>query len=137
METAKVAALPMWRKKMEKSARLVDTVTTRLRSLLSPGGQLPEDVWRTRYSFLLGLTWFHALIIALVGPVLGYSWEVSLDALVRDGTILHTISEGLAVAFFACLGSLKRAGRTFQASAIAIGLMSSSAILVHLSGVDI
>ena len=124
----------MWRKKMEKSARLVDTVTTRLRSLLSPGGQLPEDVWRSRYSFLLGLTWFHALIIALVGPVLGYSWEVSLDAVVRDGTILHTISEGLVVAFFACLGSLKRAGRTFQASALALGLMSSSAVLVHLSG---
>jgi hypothetical protein len=116
-------------------APLADMLTAKHRwSMLSLGGNLPEDVWQSRYLFLLGLTWFHALIIGLVGPVLGYSWEVSLDALFSDGTILHTIFEGLIVALFAVLGSLKRAGRTFQACAIAMGLMSSSAILVHLSG---
>src|SRR5437870_11153169 len=35
---------------------------------------------------------------------------------------------------FAGVGSLRRVGRTLQATAIAMGLMSSSAILVHLSG---
>ena len=103
-------------------------------SNLSPGGHLPEDVWRKRFSFLLGLTWFHAVIIALVGPVRGYSWEISPGALVRDGTVLHTLFEGSIVAVFACLGGLTQFNRTLQASAIAIGLMSSSAILVHLSG---
>jgi signal transduction histidine kinase len=44
------------------------------------------------------------------------------------------VFEGLIVGIFAALAGLKRAGRTFKASAIAIGLMSSSAVLVHLSG---
>ena len=44
----------------------------RLRLAFPEGGSLPEDVWQKRYSFLLGLTWLHAGVIALVGPVLGY-----------------------------------------------------------------
>ena len=108
--------------------------TTWLTAVLPSGGSLPEDVWRRRYSFLLGLTWFHAGIIALVGPVLGYSWEMSPVAPFRDGFVLHTILEGGVVGFFAALGSFKRVGRTFQATAIAMGLMTASAVLVHLSG---
>jgi len=108
--------------------------TTWLTAVLPSGGSLPEDVWRRRYSFLLGLTWFHAGIIALVGPVLGYSWEMSPIAPFRDGFVLHTILEGGVVGFFAALGSFKRVGRTFQATAIAMGLMTASAVLVHLSG---
>jgi PAS domain-containing protein len=38
------------------------------------------------------------------------------------------------VAVFAAVGSWKRANRTMQATAIGFGLMSASAILVHLSG---
>jgi hypothetical protein len=103
-------------------------------SLLPSGGALPDDVWRNRRAFLLGLTWLHAVVIALIGPFFGYSWEWSLPALFRNGTVVHTVGEGLIVACFAALASWSRAGRTFQATAIALGLMSSSAILVHLSG---
>lgn len=106
----------------------------KLRSLFSEGGSLPEEVWQKRYSFLLGLTWLHAVVIALVGPTLGYSWEVSIGALFRDGTVLHTIFEGLVVALFAAMGSVRRLGRTLQAVAVAVGLMTASATLVHLSG---
>jgi PAS domain S-box-containing protein len=98
------------------------------------GGSLPEDVWRRRHRFLVGLTWFHALIIALSGPILGYRWELSLRAPFQDGTVLHAVGEGLIVAFFAGLTSWSGASRTFQATAVGFGLMSSSAILVHLSG---
>lgn len=98
------------------------------------GGSLPEDVWHKRHKFLSGLTWFHAVIIALWGPLLGYSWEFNLNALFRDGTVIHTIGEGIIVAFFAALGSRREASRAFQATAVGFGLMSSSAILVHLSG---
>ncbi len=107
---------------------------SRALALLPSGGALPDDAWRNRRAFLLGLVWFHAAVIALVGPVLGYSWERSWPAFFHDGTVLHTVGEGLIVAAFALLASWRRAGRTFQASAIALGLMSSSAILVHLSG---
>jgi signal transduction histidine kinase len=106
----------------------------KLRSLFSDGGSLPEEVWQKRYSFLLGLTWSHAVVIALVGPALGYSWEMSIGALFRDGTVLHTIFEGLVVALFAAVGSVRRLGRTLQAVAVAVGLMTASATLVHLSG---
>ncbi|HZY30066.1 MAG TPA: PAS domain S-box protein [Candidatus Methylomirabilis sp.] len=82
----------------------------------------------------MGLTWLHAVIIALVGPVLGYSWELNLGTLLRDGTVLHTVGEGLAVAFFVVLARWKGATRTFRATAVGFGLMSSSAFLVHLSG---
>ena len=106
----------------------------KLRSLFPDGGSLPEEVWQKRYSFLLGLTWFHAVVIAVVGPVLGYNWEFSVGALFRDGTVLHTIFDGSLVALFAALGSMRRFGRSFQAVAVAAGLMTASATLVHLSG---
>jgi signal transduction histidine kinase len=110
------------------------SLKAKLRSMFSDGGSLPEEVWQKRYSFLLGLTWFHALVIALVGPALGYSWEMSIGALFRDGTVLHTTFEGLVVALFAGLGSIRQIGRTLQAVAVAVGLMTASATLVHLSG---
>jgi len=106
----------------------------KLKSLFPDGSSLPEEVWQKRYSFLLGLTWLHAVVIAFIGPVLGYSWEISIGALFRDGTALHTVFEGAIVALFAALGSIRRMGRSLQAAAVAVGLMSASAILVHLSG---
>ena len=109
-------------------------ILKRLWSLVPSGGSLPENVWQGRYRFLVGLTWFHAIIIALAGPVLGHRWELSVHALFEHGTVLHTAGEGLVVAVFAVLAGWRRAGRTVQATAIGFGLMSSSAILVHLSG---
>src|SRR5918996_1842025 len=106
----------------------------KLRALFPDGGTLPEEVWQKRYSFLLGLTWLHAAVIALIGPALGYSWELSVAALFRDGTVLHTVFEGSVVALFAALGTIGRLGRSLQAVAIAVGLMTASATLVHLSG---
>jgi signal transduction histidine kinase len=106
----------------------------KLKSLFPDGGSLPEEVWQKRYSLLLGLTWLHAIVIALVGPTLGYSWELNIGALFRDGTVLHTIFDGSLVALFAAVGSIRRFGRSFQAVAVATGLMTASATLVHLSG---
>lgn len=110
------------------------SIVARLLSLLPCGGSLPEEVWNRRCRFLMALTWFHALAIAMVGPIAGYSWEVSASALFREDTVLHTLLEGSLVALFALLATLKRAGRTFQATMLGFGLMTSSAILVHLSG---
>jgi PAS domain S-box-containing protein len=109
-------------------------IASRLWSVLPSGGSLPEDVWRSRHRFLVGLTWFHAVIIALVGPVFGYGWELSFGALFRGDTVLHTVAEGLVVAACALLASRKEASRTLRASLVGLGLISSSAILVHLSG---
>ena len=40
---------------------------SRLWSLIPSGGSLPESVWRARHRFLVGLTFFHVVIIALAG----------------------------------------------------------------------
>jgi PAS domain S-box-containing protein len=101
--------------------------------MLPRGGTLPEDVWRRRHHFLLGLAWFHAIVIALIGPVLGYPLRLEWSAFLQDGTINHTIAEAGVVAFFALL-ALARPGRTFKATAVGLALMSASGILVHLSG---
>jgi PAS domain S-box-containing protein len=101
---------------------------------LPRGETLPDAVWQRRHRFLLGLTWLHAGLIALIGPVLGYRWEVSLSAAFADGMVLHTFAESLAVAFFASVGTWAKRRRNVQATAVAVGLLSSSAFLVHLSG---
>jgi PAS domain S-box-containing protein len=116
-----------------KPALFLKTVK-RLWSFVPRGGSLPEDVWRGRHRFLVGLTWFHAIMIAFAGPILGYSWELSLGALLRGETVIHTIGEGLVVAAFALLAGWTGGSRGLQATAVGFGLMSSSAILVHLSG---
>jgi PAS domain S-box-containing protein len=102
--------------------------------MIPAGRGLPEHVWRKRHRFLLVLTWCHAGFIALLGPMLGYSPELSLPALFRGGTVLHTLGEGLIVAQFAVFAAWKRPSRTIRATFVAGGLISSSAILVHLSG---
>ena len=112
----------------------LSAVVGRLWSYVPSGGSLPAVVWRKRHRFLLGLTWVHGGIIALAGPMLGYRWDLSLGAVFREDTVIHAVVEGLIVAFFAALGGWRGAGRTFQATAVGFGLMSASAILVHLSG---
>lgn len=101
---------------------------------LPTGGTLPPDAWQKRYWFLLGLTWFHVIVIALAGPVLKQSWEFSLPAVSRNGTVLHTLLMSLIVGCFGCLSMVERLGRSLRGTAIALGLMTSSAILVHMSG---
>ena len=110
------------------------TALSRLWSFVPYGGSLPEPVWTARRRFLIGLTWAHAAAIAMIGPLLGYRWDADPGAFLRDGTVLHTVAEGAIVAFFAAVGGWSRANRTVQATAVGFGLLSASAILVHLSG---
>src|SRR5256712_386648 len=116
------------------SRHTVIELCKRVWSFVPSGGSLPENVWRGRRRFLVGLAWFHAAAIVLAGPLLGHRWELSLRALFAHETVLHTAAEGLVVAFFAALASWPRASRTFQATCVGFGLMSASGILVHLSG---
>ena len=122
---------------MDDSRSRTVSFSTRVRSLssfLPSGGALPEEVWAARHRFLVGLTWLHAVVICFIGPIFGYSWEFSVGAIFRDDTVLHTIGEGLVVALFAFLGGSPVGSRKIRATLIGIGLMSSSAIFVHLSG---
>lgn len=103
-------------------------------ALIPAGGSLPFDVWRRRHRFLLSLLWFHAVVIALARPILDGGFEIRPGALLQEGTILHGLGEGLIVAFFAAIATWGTRNRLLQASAVGIGLMTASAVLVHLSG---
>jgi diguanylate cyclase (GGDEF)-like protein/PAS domain S-box-containing protein len=91
------------------------------RNALPRGRTLPRGAWCQRHRTLAALLWLHALALPAFGIVRGYG-------------VLHSLSEGMALAVIAGLAHLA-AGRPRLASAVvSFGLVSSSAILVHLSG---
>ena len=117
-----------------KNAPLKRHLLKFLSSALPVGGSLPREVWLQRHRFLVVLTWLHAIVIALLGPVLGYRWVFSFGALTTDGTIPHVLLEASVVALFAILARWRRIEPTLQAVCVALGLVTSSAVFVHLSG---
>jgi diguanylate cyclase (GGDEF)-like protein len=88
---------------------------------LPKGHSLPEDTWRVRHRTLSWLLRAH-----VVG--------IFLFALLRDQGPLHSVSEAAVVALFACVGALTSRWRTLSSAMTALGLVTSSAVLVHLSG---
>ncbi|MFZ5876069.1 MAG: diguanylate cyclase [Nitrospirota bacterium] len=106
--------------------RSVQGLLGRLWSVVPQGGSLPDESWQERHRFMVGFTWFHALLIAVLGPVLG--------ARGHDGMILQSAVGAGVVAGFAALAGVGALGRIGRAAAVGIGLMTSSALLVHLSG---
>src|SRR5207249_10070067 len=104
-------------------------LVNRLWSLVPSGGSLPERVWRARHRFLVGLTFFHVVIIALAGPVLGKHWELSFRALLDDVGVVHVLGEALVVAVCGVLACWRRAGRSVHATFVVFGVISSSSIL--------
>jgi diguanylate cyclase (GGDEF)-like protein len=89
--------------------------------LLPKGGGLPPDVWRKRHRSLLVLLWLH------VGGI------VVFGVLTHHG-LAHLLGDSGLVAIFAMAASGSRPGRMFRSSMAAIGLVMTSAVLVHLSG---
>jgi diguanylate cyclase (GGDEF)-like protein/PAS domain S-box-containing protein len=83
---------------------------------------------------MVGLTWFHAVVIILVGPIFAYFGEISPNALLAKASVFHTLPGGLVVSAFALAACSRRLSRTWRATAVGMGLMSASAILVYLSG---
>ncbi|MDQ4129380.1 MAG: diguanylate cyclase [Actinomycetota bacterium] len=93
----------------------------RVRHLLPEGRTLPADVWRRRHRALLLLLWAHAI-------------GLPLFALARGYTVPHSLVEGLPLAVIATLAMVAGQRRRTAAALVSIGLISSSAILVHIWG---
>jgi diguanylate cyclase (GGDEF)-like protein/PAS domain S-box-containing protein len=94
---------------------------TRLRHLLPQGHTLPDDVWRRRHRALLVVLWAHAVGLPLFGIAQGYG-------------VFHSIQEGLLVAAFAGMAMLAGRRKRLAAALVSLGLITSSAVLVHLWG---
>jgi signal transduction histidine kinase len=91
-----------------------------LRRILPTGLPLPEAAWRRRHRTILLLLWSHAVGLAIFGVVRGVD-------------VWHSAAEGAAVGAFAVAATLGTSRRSRSVMAC-LGILSSSAILVHLSG---
>jgi diguanylate cyclase (GGDEF)-like protein/PAS domain S-box-containing protein len=94
---------------------------TYLKTVLPRGGSLPGHVWERRHRAIVFLLWAHVPGIAIF-------------AVVRGNSLLHGLLEASTVAFFAGLASRSRPSRGFRSTMAALGLLTASATIVHLSG---
>jgi len=101
--------------------RLIQNLGKQISASLPRGTGLPEGDWQRRHRGMLLVLWAHAA-------------GIFLYVLVREHELPHAVVEGGVVAIAGLAASWPRAGRRFSAVCACVGLLTSSAILVHLSG---
>ena len=99
----------------------VRSLASALHVLIPEGRPLPEPVWRRRHWGIVVLLWAHVVGLAIF-------------AIVAGSQPRHALAESAAVAAFALLAGFERFGRRFAATMACVGLLTSSALLVHFSG---
>jgi GAF domain-containing protein/anti-sigma regulatory factor (Ser/Thr protein kinase) len=92
-----------------------------LLGLLPQGGTLPEASWVRRHQGVVVLLWLHSAVIPIVALTMRFS-------------LVHSLAESLVVPTAAAIASMRGLTRRVRTVAAALGLLSSSAVLVHLSG---
>jgi diguanylate cyclase len=91
------------------------------RGLLPAGQLLTAEVWQRRHRGIVWLLWLH------VAGITGF-------ALVRGEGLAHGLWEASLVAAFALPAAHPAVGRRARSAAAVLGLITSSAVIVHLSG---
>ena len=92
-----------------------------LRSGLPRGQTLPAISWEKRHRALFVLLCAHALILPIFGALQGYG-------------PVHALAHSAALPLIAGVAHLLRRRRRAAATVVSLGLITSSALLVHLSG---
>ncbi len=93
----------------------------RILNALPEGRSLPEATWRQRHRGILALLWIQAIGLAVF-------------ALAMGNDLAHSVFEGGVVALMALGATPRKLGRTVRAVTASIGLVTSAAVLTHLSG---
>jgi signal transduction histidine kinase len=93
----------------------------RVRAVLPRGRTLPEAEWLRRHRALRTLLWLHVPIVLTFG-------------LASDVSTLHALGETVPVTVFAIAATLVTTNRIAAMLLVSLGLLSSSAVLIHLSG---
>ena len=88
---------------------------------LPKGQMLPEHIWRRRHAAIVWLLWLQTPALIAFGVLQGQ-------------TLPHMLQEGGIIAAAAWLASSERFSMTQRVIAASFGLITSSAILVHLWG---
>jgi signal transduction histidine kinase len=91
----------------------------RMRSAASLGRLLPEHAWKARHRGIVVFLW------TLVPPLV-------LFAVLRGKGLEHTLSETLPLISLAAIASLRLLSRRARGAAAALGLLTFSALLVHV-----
>ncbi|HUR49442.1 MAG TPA: SpoIIE family protein phosphatase [Acidimicrobiales bacterium] len=97
------------------------SLLSRIRASLPVGGGLPDATWRARHQGIILLLWAHAAFIPAFGMFRGY-----------DG--LHVFLESVPVPALAAIATWSSLNRSLKTFVTSVGLLTCSAILVHLSG---
>jgi diguanylate cyclase (GGDEF)-like protein/PAS domain S-box-containing protein len=96
-------------------------VFVRLREWLPTGKTLPPEMWQRRHHAMVWLVWLHVAGLFIYGLLRGYPvWHMGIDT--------------LPIAAFGAAAGLHRRSQRFRACMVSLGLLTSSAVLVHLSG---
>jgi diguanylate cyclase (GGDEF)-like protein/PAS domain S-box-containing protein len=88
---------------------------------LPRGKSLPPDVWARRHRVLTALVWAHAVVLPIF-------------ALTQGLPLWHALLEGFPIAVFAAAAMVPFRSQRFRSSMVALGLLTSSAVLVHIWG---
>ena len=100
----------------------IDTgIVGRLTTALPTGRTLPEDVWWRRHKALLTLLWLHVPALTLFAWLRGYN-------------LIHSLEHGAPLVVLACMAMLAKGNRRAAAAFVSLGLITSSALLVHSWG---
>jgi GAF domain-containing protein/anti-sigma regulatory factor (Ser/Thr protein kinase) len=92
-----------------------------LRGVLPKGQALPENVWQARHTGIIALLWAHALVIPVFALRQGFS-------------LSHSLIEAGVVPLAAAIAMQPTLGRRVRTAVASVGLLTCSAVLVHLSG---
>lgn len=103
------------------AARRADALFGAVRTALPAGGLLGAETWERRHRAILVLLAVHAAVIAAVVSLKGFG-------------VVHAIAEGSVVAIATLVAARAPIPRRLRSVAASFGLLSASAILVHLSG---
>jgi diguanylate cyclase (GGDEF)-like protein len=92
-----------------------------LRGWLPKGQLLPEHIWRRRHATIVALLWAHVVGLTAFG-------------LFQGQTVPHMALEGGVLAVAALAAGTESVGMKVRVAAASFGLITSSAVLVHLWG---
>ena len=91
---------------------------TAVRDALPRGQTLTTEEWAARHRAMLWVLWAHVIVLPIFTLARGYSLTVSLGG-------------ALPIALAGVAGSLPTVGRRARSVAVALGLLTASAVLVH------
>jgi diguanylate cyclase (GGDEF)-like protein/PAS domain S-box-containing protein len=99
----------------------VSRLVEKVKKTLPEGLAIPAKDWEVRHKGILTLLWFHVIIIVVVGIYKGFG-------------PFQSLAEGAVVAVLAILSNKRNKSRSYRSALTGLGLVTSSAILVHFSG---